>query len=314
MSRMACCSRTFAVGHSRSSAARGLRPIIALLVWLGEWSGPAAWALLPPDVISAPITRLAADGPAPRSPENPDDAEARHDSLTIDPGTDAAALLLPDLQTLPPSDFEIRLSGSRRILRLANTVWNSGQGALELMGELNPVTRRTKVRQRVYAADGARYDRFVGEFVWHPGHDHWHFEDFAVYQLWSLTPAGELDRIVASSAKLSYCLIDTDVVAPEHPGYAARRRYRGCGRTLQGLSVGWGDKYDSFLDGQSLDLSGLTDGLYGLVSTTNPNASLVEADYTNNVAIVYLKIVGDGVHVKPSPELDEKRCRADGWC
>lgn len=54
--------------------------------------------------------------------------------------------------------------------------------------------------------------------------------------------------------------------------------------------------------------------MYGLVSTANPNARLIEADYTNNSARIYLRIADNQVHVVLSPELDPARCRADGWC
>lgn len=54
--------------------------------------------------------------------------------------------------------------------------------------------------------------------------------------------------------------------------------------------------------------------MYGLVSTANPNARLIEADYTNNSAVIYLRIAGDRVDVALPPELDPGRCRADGWC
>ncbi len=305
MSLMMGYSQTSVVDRCGNRAPRVLWRIIALALalaaWLGEWQAPPAWAALPPGMTHGVIVRPASGEPTQRFPEDPDVPISTGFSQPGDPDTGTGApLLLPDLQTLPPSDLEIRLlSRGRRVLRLANTVWNSGQGPLELVGALNFATQRTRVVQRVYASDTTVHDHLVGEFVWHPGHDHWHVEDFVLYQLWSVTPQGELERVVASSAKLSYCLIDTDVVDQEHPGFTARRHYRGCGRTLQGLSVGWGDKYDSFLDGQSLDLTGLTDGVYVLVSRTNPTAALLEADYTNNTAVMGLNIVGDRVEVVP---------------
>jgi hypothetical protein len=287
--------------------------LLALMVWLGEDLDLTARLASPPGAMQTTVVQSATRDAVPFAPEAQEAPAWASSSLPT--GSDAVRLLWPDLQTLPPSDFEIRnLSRGRRILRLANTVWNSGQGRLELAGETNPRTQRTEVQQRLYAADGAVYAHRVGEFIWHPTHDHWHMEDFALYQLWSLGPQGELERVVSNGAKLSYCLIDTDVVKSGHPDFDARRRYRGCGRTLQGLSIGWGDKYDSFLDGQSLDITDLADGIYGLVSTANPDARLLEADYTNNAVIVYLKIVGKQVGVVPSPELDPKHCLPEGWC
>jgi hypothetical protein len=224
----------------------------------------------------------------------------------------SAIRLLPDLRTLQPTDIEVRrFASGRRILRLANTVYNSGQGPLELVGQFNRLTQRTQVYQRIYAPDGPPLDWYVGEFVWHFGHTHWHFEDFALYQLWQLTPAGERQWVVASSAKLSYCLIDTDIIE-DHAGVNPRRQYFGCGRQLQGLSVGWGDKYDSFLDGQSLDITGLADGVYALVSTANPWSNIVESDYDNNATAVYLDISDDKAAIVPSPELSA--CSDGGRC
>jgi hypothetical protein len=269
----------------------------------------------PPSPTPLEVIYSVASDPALNAPEDEELPVSASFSPPMGLSTGEVALLWPDLRTLTPSDFEIRkLSGGRRMLRLANTVWNSGQGPLELMGEFNPVTRQTRVWQRLYAEAGAVYEYDVGEFVWHPGHNHWHFEDFAVYQLWSLTSHGELARVVSSSVKLSYCLIDTDVAHSAHPGFDPRRHYRGCGRTLQGLSVGWGDQYDSFLEGQSLDITGLPDGVYGLVSRVNPGHRLLEANYTNNHAVIYLRLLGARVEVAPSPDFDQQYCRAQGWC
>ncbi|MCL5994473.1 MAG: lysyl oxidase family protein [Chloroflexi bacterium] len=221
-------------------------------------------------------------------------------------GTDTAPpFLLPDLQTLPPTDLYIQIpSRGQRLLRMANTAWNSGQGRLEVIGELNPETKQTIVRQRLYTADGSFQECAVGEFVWHPEHNHFHFTDFALYQLWSLTPSGEPDQVVSTSSKLSYCLMDNYVVDRNNPSFTWRRRYYGCSRTLQGMSAGWGDKYEAYLEGQSLDITGLPDGVYCLVSVTNPIPRVVESDYTNNTAVIYVRIVRYRVTVVPPPALE----------
>ncbi|MCC6615233.1 MAG: hypothetical protein IT320_17295 [Anaerolineae bacterium] len=195
---------------------------------------------------------------------------------------------------------------------MANTPWNSGQGALEVRGEFNPATEQTIVRQRIYAADGSFMECGIGEFVWHPYHNHFHFADFALYQLWSLTPEGESASVVATSSKLSYCLMDTNVIDRESPSFSWRRPYRGCNRYIQGMSSGWGDKYDAYLEGQSLDITGLPDGVYKLVSTSNPIPRVVESDYTNNTSVIYVKLERNRVTVVPSPTLGRGRCPTDG--
>lgn len=222
---------------------------------------------------------------------------------------------LPDLRTLPPEDLKIvKLSAAVRQLRLSNTIWNSGAGPLELAGELDQESRRTIVRQHIYTDSDKSYIHPVGEFVWHPTHDHWHFEDFTVYELWSLTPNGEREALVSSSDKLSYCVIDTDPIDQRHPAFVPRRRYGGCGQRLQGLSAGWGDTYQSHLDGQSIDISQVADGIYALVSRTNPEEIVVEANPYNNSAVVYIEIKGNSISRIEPQELSEEFCRLNGRC
>ena len=223
--------------------------------------------------------------------------------------------MLPDLRTLPPSDLEIViLPDGARELRLSNTIWNSGAGALELEGEINPRTRMTRVVQNVHAHAGTELAHLVGEFVWHPTHDHWHFAGFSIYELWTLAPSGALDEIISSSDKVSYCVIDTDIIDSQNPSFAPRRGYYGCGKALQGLSAGWGDTYKSFLDGQEIHLAGVADGFYALKSTTNPDGSLLEANYSNNAALLYLSIQGTRIELVAPEALAERRCSENRWC
>lgn len=227
-----------------------------------------------------------------------------------DPQLDkAAAMVLPDLRTLPPSDLRIQiLSEGRRSLRLANTIWNSGKGPLELTGEFNAATQRTRVHQHIYTADGNQREFLVGEFVWHPTHDHWHFDELTIYELWTLKQDYSLGKVVASSDKLSYCLMDTDVIDRDNPRFVPRRGYGGCGQREQGLSVGWGDTYKATFDGQALDLTGLPDGFYALTSSVNPNAVIIEEDYTNNSARVYLAIWGERLNVVTLKQIKMAEC------
>ncbi|HLF37050.1 MAG TPA: lysyl oxidase family protein, partial [Anaerolineales bacterium] len=64
-----------------------------------------------------------------------------------------------------------------------------------------------------------------------------------------------------------------------------------------GLSVGWADVYDHYLPGQSIDISGLPDGIYALMSTADPYNLIQESDETNNAAVVYLEIKGTQVSI-----------------
>jgi hypothetical protein len=243
------------------------------------------------------------DDPAPPSPAK---AEVQW--------TDPSEPRLPDLRTAPPRDLYIERRGGTRLLRLANLVWNSGLGPLELTGRLNPETGKTQVTQRLYAPDESVQDVLVGEFVFHITHAHWHVEDFARYELWALDSRGLPARMVATGTKLSYCLIDTDRVDPANPSYPDSRQYMGCGRVLQGMSPGWGDLYKADLDGQTIDISTLPDGVYALRSTANVGHWLLETDYTNNTATLYVALSGDSVEEVEPPLQAAAVCEASGWC
>lgn len=235
---------------------------------------------------------------------------ARAGAVTEAPANPASTtVLLPDLRTLPPSGLRVELkAGNARELRLSNTIWNSGSGPLELLGARDSATEKSLVYQLITRSDGSIYERKVGEFVWHPTHDHWHMDGFAVYLLRSLRQNGSLGEVVSASDKISYCVMDTNVVDAANPNFPNRRRYYQCDRALQGLSAGWGDQYKSHLDGQSLDITDLPDGCYALESTVNPEASLFETNTNNNTAIVFLELKSDRVAEVPASELGEAGC------
>ena len=282
-------------GHLRR-AARALRAIMAL-----------SWALTPigldafaPAIGSAGHKLAASSGshldpsqpspsPTPPPPDGPPPVE--------DP------LLLPDLMTSNPAGLQILSLRTGRVLRFTNVVWNGGEGPLELFGVPDVAAASIRVTQRAYTAGGVVAEWTVGEFIFHPTHEHWHLDGFVVYELWSVDPRGDLDQLMASSGKLSYCLIDTDVVDRASPLRPSARQYYGCGRARQGLSVGWGDTYLSYLDGQSLPLDGVPDGFYALASTANANARLREAKISNNAGMVYLQIYGNRLNVIPQADL-----------
>jgi hypothetical protein len=80
------------------------------------------------------------------------------------------------------------------------------------------------------------------------------------------------------------------------------------------MSPGWGDQYDADLDGQALDISGLLDGVYALRSIANVGGWLLETDYTNNSATIYLALDGNEVEEVEAPWMEAGVCEAGGWC
>ena len=216
-------------------------------------------------------------------------------ALASAPDARAATLLYPDLQTLPPSELRLETvvtpdGVSRNLLRFSNTVWNAGEGPMELRGSL---TSNGTVTQTVYDDAGAGAALPVGEnFTFHQAHNHWHFDDFAEYQLWTKASydawvssgrsVGQAQRV---GSKSTFCLMDTGRVkalagTPTSPIYAA------CGQELQGISVGWADTYRYYLVDQWIDLGGssLADGSYVLRTVADPKNRLYESPNRSNAA------------------------------
>lgn len=193
--------------------------------------------------------------------------------------------LLPNLEAFPPYDIEvIENFGGVVELRFSVRTWNSGSGPLELIaGEVS--RGRQFVRQRVYDDLGTYQEYLAGKFVWHQGHNHFHFEDYALYTLQAVQ--GNAKR---NSVKTSFCLIDTELVDGQLPGSPNRSIYENCGNFFQGISVGWSDEYDSFLPGQSIDLSQLKDGDYRLIIEADPKNRILETNDDDNSACVLLNI------------------------
>lgn len=192
----------------------------------------------------------------------------------------------PNLHTLPPEDVSlavVTVGGERRhVLRFTNSIWNAGEGPLELRATS---TTTTRVFQRIYGEEGMFEDRLAGEFVFHPAHNHWHFEDFARYELWSKAGYdGWLQSGRGSGepewqmSKVSFCVLDTTKIMdlPDSPPFSP---YRTCGRVVQGISVGWADVYESMLEEQWIDLGteSLPDGEYVLRSIADPLNRIFES-------------------------------------
>jgi hypothetical protein len=210
--------------------------------------------------------------------------------------------LFPDLVTLRPKDLSVqRGADGTPVLRLENAVANRGAGPLELQpsgesancdGDNDPTNDRDDF-QRVYrdadangifdrAIDTEFYDTLAGCRTYHPKHHHWHFGEFAEYRLNTLE--GET---VASSTKVSFCVIDTLRRYPGLPGSPASKVYplvsEVCDEiAVQGLSVGWADVYGALLPGQRIRLRAVDRGTYCLVSEADPAGLLIESDDTNN--------------------------------
>lgn len=215
-----------------------------------------------------------------------------------------AGALMPNLLVLPAEELGIGGRGGRRVLRFASVLANDGSGPLQVtpVPEEACPPRQRYVEQRVFldADRNAAFDRQAdratvalpgGCMVFHPRHDHWHFDSTAAY---SLTAVGD-DTPIVSRDKVSFCLRDSEPLkgAP----LRHRRSYEECARDRrQGIDVGWADRYDATLPGQRLPLPpGFADGSYCLRLEVDPFDLLSETDEQDNTSAIVISVRGRSV-------------------
>ena len=204
-----------------------------------------------------------------------------------------AAALYPDLRTLPPRDLrldraDVSVEGTgamHNVLRFSNTPVNVGDGPLVLTGKIASSTRSGAANQRIFNSDGTSTLRPSGQYYYHAEHQHYHYEDWGRYELWT---RAEFDAWVAAGrtgegpfrtgTKTTSCALDEEFVASlpgtPSPGVyeAAACSPNSTGVMTQGISVGWGDTYDYYRFEQWIDLGQTTleDGEYVLRSVADP--------------------------------------------
>jgi Lysyl oxidase len=230
-------------------------------------------------------------------------------------------LLYPDLRPLPSRfvlDDEVAIDGATHyVIRFTTTVWNAGQGPLELRGEPTPDHR---AYQRTYNDAGGFTDEPVsGGFVYSEPHQHWHFENFAAYQLW---PKDDFDQWLASGRQEgrprwhgskttglneSFCLRDSEPIQNQD-GSPVAPAYSACDQDVQGISVGWEDTYPFTLAQQWVDVGqqDLPDGIYVLRVVADPDQVLHQResqDVSSGIreALTVFQVSGNETDVLPDP-------------
>jgi hypothetical protein len=173
---------------------------------------------------------------------------------------------------------------SQKLLRFSNAVPNTGGGPLEVYGTVQP-DGTTFAYQRVWNDNGTFSDYHAGTFVFagHQDHNHWHFADFADYDLRAVTASQGVGVLVTTSQKVTFCLMDVTRYDPA----AGSSRYR-CSK--QGITVGWADVYEKTLEGQWIDITRVPDGTYWLESVADPADRLRETNDANNTSRVRIQI------------------------
>jgi hypothetical protein len=248
-------------------------------------------------------------------------------------GEEGPAPLRPNLRPMPLGQQDVHIQykpegGSRR-LRFSTDILNRGKGPFELGPRDNERCAGAPdgyiAHQRVFfdLNDNAQYDlsehvdprvRKVGCFMYHPPHDHWHFQDFADYALYKIKPDGTMrKRAVDRADKVSFCMLDTSSVDWNLAGKPGNAQYgpNGCrsddpnriDHLVSGISVGWFDNYRRQLPGQSLDIAGLDRGAYCLSIHIDPLDKLAETIDRDNLRMTWLEIESrESVRVRPYKE------------
>ncbi|MDP3726109.1 MAG: lysyl oxidase family protein [bacterium] len=202
----------------------------------------------------------------------------------------------PNITPFPARDIRIEeRSGGTTHLRFSTLSWNNGAGPLEIRaGAIDTVNGKQEVIQRIYSDNGTYREVKAGSFVYHPGHSHFHFEDYALYTLQSVDAPGASDKI---GVKTTFCIMDTTRVSTKLPGAPKRAVYTTCTGTLQGMSVGWGDRYGYSLEGQSIDITGLSNGEYNLKIEIDPKSQIVESNDSDNISTIRIRLTNGTVIV-----------------
>jgi hypothetical protein len=205
--------------------------------------------------------------------------------------------LYPDLRAAVPHHFTVQNNQQREYLRFSNMVANTGAGDLRLRPEHNTTTNITTGVQEILDANrNVVSEQAVSEFVFHPAHNHWHLTDVALFEIRTALDNGTGGRFGAvfanQSIKTTFCLID--VIKLEGNTNTGDRNYWDCFPDAhQGISAGWGDQYHHATEGQELEVTGASPGIYYLVSTSNADGAFLETTTTNNMAWTSFRLTRD---------------------
>ncbi len=171
-------------------------------------------------------------------------------------------------------------------------------------------TPKQIINQRIYHKSGATmtsWEKAAGTMTYHPDHGHFHTDNWGVYTLRKPVDGVEDPTewpIIGYGTKMGFCLMDlANCASPSNYGYCREddgtvvtntiENYGlggggyNCAVTNQGISVGYLDIYDYYLDGMEIVLpEGVCNGDYYIVVEIDPNGNYVEESDNNNVIAV----------------------------
>ncbi|HXJ62751.1 MAG TPA: lysyl oxidase family protein, partial [Actinomycetota bacterium] len=209
---------------------------------------------------------------------------------------------LPDLVALPAFRMFAYHRGTKDFLGFGATEWVGGGSNLDVQG-FRRHNANTMDAYQYFFRDGEVVGRArVGtlEFDTRPGHDHWHFEQFARYSLLDHTQS-----LIVRSHKQSFCIAPTDAIDLTLPGSVARPDVFGffgnCGSSTsvwvhEQMPLGWGDTYLQNVAGQAFNITDLPNGTYYVSVQVNPTGLLFEQTTSNDTALRKVILSGTPGH------------------
>lgn len=201
---------------------------------------------------------------------------------------------MPDVVPTAPLEMYIRSTAGKKALRFSTTFYNQGQGPLEIVGHTDAKNKLTYASQYIYEEGGPGEYHDMGSFVYHPAHSHWHVSEYVFYELWSTNSQGQADKFLINTDKMSFCIWDEKVYDLTIDKAPQGRIYpRICNGRQQGMSVGWSDTYTAGIEGQEIDVTGISDGTYVFRTIINPDKKIAETNYDNNKVDVTVEIKGN---------------------
>ena len=217
-------------------------------------------------------------------------------------GGSSAPELRPDLVQRYPSDLVTREQGGRFEVGFTSAVENRGDGPLRINARRRVGFTDMSGDQIVRRADGT-VARTAGvgtvRYTKSRGHHHWHLLRFDRYELRRASD----HSLVRPDRKTGFCLGDRYEAAYRsrykpsravHETNNCRPYEPGATSVAMAISVGYGDDYHAYLEGQSLDVTGLAAGQYELVHRVNADHRLREQRYDNNAASVRFRLSWPG--------------------
>jgi hypothetical protein len=198
----------------------------------------------------------------------------------------------PDLVALPSWGISTsRTSAGRDLLNFGATVWTGGGSPLDVEGFRSPGSPVMKAYQyfRLGGHIIGRTRAGTMRFDSRHGHNHWHFEQFARYQLLTATK-----KLAVRSHKQGFCIGPSDPVDLLAPHAVWQPPLIGligqCGSPTalwvrEMLPAGWGDTYFQSVVGQSFDITSVPNGTYYIEVIANPLRVLHETSTSNDVSL-----------------------------